>query len=185
MTVYFVRHGRVYDPDNIFYGRLPGYRLSSEGQEEVEYTARQLTRLPITAVYHSPLLRAQQTAEIIARELAVGLQSDDRLIEVGTYFEGKSREHLLQYPPVASDFTETMEQIYQRMADFLRDKAQQHPGGSIVAVSHGGPIRLLEMGLLNQPFTSHGYALETVPACASVTAVTIKGDNWSVERLSL
>lgn len=184
-TIHFVRHGQVEDPDNIFYGRLPGYPLSDDGIACINYTGRQLRKFPVSAIYHSPLLRTTQSAKILADILNVSITADERIIELGTLFEGKSRDYLLQYPPTSSEFSETMEDIYARMADFLRDIAKKHEGQHIVAVSHGGPIRLLEMGLLDQPFTDYGYSLEAVPVCGSDTVITCDGQNFKVNRTEL
>lgn len=32
-TIHLMRHGEVYNPDKVLYGRKPGFRLSSLGQE--------------------------------------------------------------------------------------------------------------------------------------------------------
>lgn len=184
-TVHFVRHGDVYDPDGIYYGRLPGYRLSDNGIECIRYTANQLKRYPVAAIFHSPLLRAEQSAQILNEHFNVPLIPDERLIELGTHFEGKSRELLLKYPPTSKDYAETMEQIYARMAASLRDMLKQYPESHVVAVGHGGPIRILEMGLLNQPFTDDGYAIDGVPVCGSDTVIRCEGDQFTVERSQL
>lgn len=37
--VHLVRHGEVYNPDKILYGRIPGYHLSSRGHSMAARTA--------------------------------------------------------------------------------------------------------------------------------------------------
>ena len=66
-VVLVVRHTDVHNPNNLFYGRLPRFRLSALGQEQAERTAAYLAGTPITAIYSSPQLRARQTARVIAR----------------------------------------------------------------------------------------------------------------------
>lgn len=187
-TIHFIRHGEVENPDNLYYGRLPGFPINEDGRKCIEYTARQLKRYPIVHVYHSPLLRTTQTAEIIAQAFGCPMTTDERIIEIATYFEGKVRgfhSRVLEYPEEKSGYAETMTEIYDRMADFVRDVAQKHPDQQIVAVGHGGPIRLLEMGLQNEPFTDWSYSQEEVPACGSDTIITIDGDQFRVERIGL
>ena len=35
-TVHLLRHGEVYNPDRVLYGRLPGFRLSELGVEQAQ-----------------------------------------------------------------------------------------------------------------------------------------------------
>ena len=35
-VVHVLRHGEVYNPDKILYGRIPGYRLSDRGRDQAE-----------------------------------------------------------------------------------------------------------------------------------------------------
>ncbi|MBC7763639.1 MAG: histidine phosphatase family protein, partial [Candidatus Saccharibacteria bacterium] len=60
--IHLVRHGEVYNPKGILYGRLPGYHLSELGQRMAAAAAGELAGHPITALYASPLQRAQESA---------------------------------------------------------------------------------------------------------------------------
>ena len=61
-TVHLLRHGEVYNPEAVLYGRLPGFRLSDDGQQMAVDAAKALDGRDITAVVASPLQRAQETA---------------------------------------------------------------------------------------------------------------------------
>jgi len=61
-AISFVRHGEVYNPDNIFYGRLSGFRLSDNGNYQAVQAAETLNGSQLAAIFSSPLLRARQTA---------------------------------------------------------------------------------------------------------------------------
>ncbi|HMM43059.1 MAG TPA: histidine phosphatase family protein, partial [Thermomicrobiales bacterium] len=65
-TILFVRHTEVENPDGLLYGRLPGFRLSDAGRRHAERVAGAIAGRDIAAIYSSPLLRARQTAAIIA-----------------------------------------------------------------------------------------------------------------------
>ena len=66
MNIYLVRHGEAVSE------RLDPQRpLSSSGREEVERLARMAAtkNFQVTAIFHSGILRARQTAEILAEPL--------------------------------------------------------------------------------------------------------------------
>jgi broad specificity phosphatase PhoE len=91
IVVHVVRHGLVDNPSGILYGRLPGFHLSDVGRAMAERVAAHLRdtvgdRAGYLAA--SPLERAVQTAEPIARELGLPIVTDPRLIEPVNAFEG-------------------------------------------------------------------------------------------------
>lgn len=91
VVVHVVRHGLVDNPDGILYGRLPGFHLSEVGHAMAERTANHLCALTDGRVVYlaaSPLERAAETAEPLARELGLPVATDDRLIEPTNVFEG-------------------------------------------------------------------------------------------------
>ena len=109
----------------------------------------------VDAVITSPLVRARQTAEIIAEGIGVGpVDTDDRLIEtdagdwtgltfheIRTGWPGWLDQH--KWP----DNFEKEIDIVARMAEVLIDIAARHPGASVVAVTHSGAMRNLDRSL--------------------------------------
>ena len=91
-TVHLMRHGEVFNPDKILYGRIPGYHLSELGHLMAQRVADHLAAgdFDVTVVTASPLQRAQETATPIAAAFDLELGTDERLIEAGNYFEGKT-----------------------------------------------------------------------------------------------
>ncbi|MFJ3790457.1 histidine phosphatase family protein [Kitasatospora sp. NPDC090091] len=85
-----MRHGEVHNPEGILYGRLPGYRLSELGRRMADRVAEDLADRDITHVVASPLERAQETAEPIAKSHGLDLAVDERLIEADNIFQGKT-----------------------------------------------------------------------------------------------
>lgn len=63
--IYLVRHGEHQDAEH---GLADG-PLSPRGQRQAELIADRLSGLPLDAVWHSPLLRANETARAIAERL--------------------------------------------------------------------------------------------------------------------
>jgi len=50
-------------------GRMPGVHLNQQGREQAEQLARLLAKMPIQAVFSSPLERAMETAQPLAEAL--------------------------------------------------------------------------------------------------------------------
>jgi phosphohistidine phosphatase len=82
MEIYFLRHGDAGSRET-WKGTDARRPLSNEGAARMEREASTLAllRLPLDRILTSPLVRAQQTAEIVARRLNLvdALADDDRL----------------------------------------------------------------------------------------------------------
>ena len=57
-TVHMLRHGEVYNPEHVMYGRLPGYRLSEAGEGMARTAAAWFADRDVTHLVASPLERA-------------------------------------------------------------------------------------------------------------------------------
>ena len=88
--VHLLRHGEVFNPDGILYGRLPDFHLSDLGREMAVRAAETTEGRDIAVVTASPLERAQETAAPVAAMHGVPVGTDDNLIEAGNIFEGKT-----------------------------------------------------------------------------------------------
>ncbi|HUR72927.1 MAG TPA: histidine phosphatase family protein, partial [Sporichthya sp.] len=55
--VHVVRHGEVFNPEGVLYGRLPGYHLSELGVKMAERIAETFAGADIAALVSSPLER--------------------------------------------------------------------------------------------------------------------------------
>lgn len=159
--IYFIRHGEVYNPKNVWYGRLPRYRLSKKGQEEIAQTASFLKGQNITQLYASPILRARQTARIIHQELHLPIHFSKNLMEIksslqGTPFEeiGKRNYDVFAGPDKPDIQGETLEDIAHRMKQFINTIITKHSGERIVAVSHGDPIMIVKTIIEGLPLTN-------------------------------
>src|SRR6185312_13287193 len=90
--VIFVRHGNVHNPRNLIYGRLPRMRLSDRGRDEIDRTGRFLADRSISTIYTSPLLRARQSAAILAAHCEAPIRISAWLAEVQTSWEGEDNK---------------------------------------------------------------------------------------------
>jgi broad specificity phosphatase PhoE len=150
-VVHLVRHGEVYNPHRVLYGRLPGFTLSQRGIEQAELAARFLAERNIGYIVSSPLERAQQTAQPLARKLGLPVAIDERLIEAGNHLEGKQvagGPGLLtdvsnwKYfrNPLRPSWGEPYTEIAQRVLAATRDARDAADGHEAVCVSHQLPI---------------------------------------------
>lgn len=152
-----MRHGDVENPDEVYYGRLPGFPLSDDGREQAKAAGRRLGERAISAIYASPQLRTQQTARVIRDELGLsnGVQTEVLLNEVKSEYDGATHSEMEQR---AWNFYAERRQGYEQPADvlarmqvFLQMVRQKHEGQEIVAVSHADPIVFVWMWVLGIP----------------------------------
>lgn len=151
-VILLIRHGEVANPEEVVYGRLPGFPLNEEGRRQIRAVAARLAEEPLEAIYTSPMLRARQTAEILARRHpGAPLVESDLLAEVRTSWEGEPLSRVPPpfnyYEPPRHPDDEAPEQLLERMRRFTEEVRHRHPGGTVAAVSHGDPLAALRVGL--------------------------------------
>ena len=145
-VVHLVRHGEVFNPDHVLYGRLPGFRLSDLGEQMALQAAKSLAGRDITIVRSSPLERARQTAEPLVDAFGVAVEVDDRLIESANVFEGSrggwtkpaNWRHLTN--PVRPSWGEPYTEVAARMLAACADARDACHGHEAALVSHQLPI---------------------------------------------
>lgn len=151
--VHMVRHGEVFNPDKVLYGRLPGFGLSPLGQQMAEELAQGWEDAPEILV-SSPLQRAQETMTPLAEKFQMDVRIEPRVLEAENRFEGLSdmRKQLrnpklwpLVVNPLRPSWGEPYVQQVARVAEViheLRDELMltHGPGSSAVVVSHQLPI---------------------------------------------
>jgi broad specificity phosphatase PhoE len=150
-VVHVLRHGEVHNPGKVLYGRLPGYQLSELGRKMADRIAERLRGEDITYLVSSPLERAQETAAPSAAALDLEVATDDRLIEAGNVFEGKTfgvGDGSLRRPthwlalrnPLRPSWGEPYVEIAERMLAAISDARDAARGHQALAVSHQLPI---------------------------------------------
>jgi broad specificity phosphatase PhoE len=165
--VYLVRHGATANnlaQPPILQGHAIDLGLSDKGRWQAEQTANFLANVKLTAVYSSPLLRAQETAEIIAGKNRPTLQTVPAFAEakVGQW-EGLSwpeieEKHPEEYHRFMSDSAahgylggENMHDVCQRVIPALEEVLSSNPGGRVLIVAHNIVNRVTLCHFLNKP----------------------------------
>ncbi len=150
-----IRHGENdYSKKGRLAGRMVGVHLNERGRKQAEELATALAHAPIKAVYSSPLERAVETADPIAKALNVKIKIEAGLLEsdVGQW-EGKSVRRLaltrhwrvIQRAPSRASHPggESFMQTQGRIVAALDAICARHKPRDLVAcVFHADPIKL-------------------------------------------
>jgi broad specificity phosphatase PhoE len=150
-VVHLLRHGEVYNPTRVLYGRLPGFRLSELGVQMARAAADSLAGHDLTRLVSSPLERARQTAEPFATGFGLPVEIDERLIESGNAFEGKRvsvgdgalrdpRNWWLLRDPFLPSWGEPYQLVAKRMLAAVYAARDAAAGHEALCVSHQMPI---------------------------------------------
>lgn len=160
MWLYFVRHGE--SEANVLHkvsNRDFKHPLTEKGREQSRALARSLQGIPLARLFTSPLMRAVQTAEILADALYIPYEVSDALREYDCgILEGRSDEecerlHAAQREAWLKDDQQWEERIEggesfydirDRFVPFIESLSQRYAGSqdNILLVGHGGHLRL-------------------------------------------
>ncbi|QAY72282.1 histidine phosphatase family protein [Agromyces protaetiae] len=187
--IHLVRHGEVFNPQRVLYGRLDGYGLSELGRQMAQAAADDLASRgrPVAAIVASPLQRTRESAAPIEHAFGLEASIDPRLIEPENRFEGKrmlGEQSALKDPrnwrhlvnPWRPSWGEPFRSISTRMLAAIDDAWRAADGGDVVLVSHQLPIWMVHRALA-------GASLPHDPrkrrcALSSITTLERRGDRF-------
>jgi broad specificity phosphatase PhoE len=172
-TLYIVRHGESLDNAGIPHVRTPeGSELTDRGRQQAHTVARELAGVHADAVIASNLLRARQTAEIIAadRHLEVRIIPELHERSVGSFIGRENLRHLEEYRErydaydngsekdrMAWKLGEDWESLGEALERFVRAVtrvAVEYRDQTVIVVAHGTVMRTFLIfagfGTLNQ-----------------------------------
>lgn len=184
MTVlYLIRHARsTWNAQGRWQGQADP-PLDEFGQQQAAALAAHLRAETFAAVYSSPLARARQTAEHLARAQGLDLRLDDRLKErhVGEWSgltEAQVRERYPEHyrpgwwiagPPGG----EAQAALAERSQAAFQAILAAHPDETVAVVSHGGTLNAFLAVQLGIP---PGRTVTFRFANASFARLSVKGD---------
>src|SRR5690625_7687724 len=128
VSVHLVRHGEVFNPDKVLYGRLPGFGLSALGHQMAEEFADGWKTAPQILVA-SPLQRAQETIEPLAQKFKLEVRTDERVVEAENSVQGlsdvrrelrKPRSWAMLMNPLRSSWDEPYAQQVARVTETMK-----------------------------------------------------------------
>ncbi len=155
MKLYFVRHGE--SEANVLHevsNRGFKHPLTEKGRQQALALAQNLRGIPVARLFTSPLMRAVQTAEILAETCGVPLEITDALREYDCgVLEGRSddecwRMHSAQRESWLNDHRweqrheggESFFDIRDRFVPFIEGLMQEYRAtqANLILVGHGG-----------------------------------------------
>jgi len=156
LKLYLVRHGEsAWNVKHIYAGQQD-VPLSELGALQAERVAEQLQDIAFDALYASPLKRAHDTASPLANVKKMPLRLDSRLEEIhhgaweGTpaavireqyadeYLVWRTEPHRVKMPE-----GESLEDVSERVKNFLQDVFGKYNDGNILIVSHDAVLRVI------------------------------------------
>ena len=160
-SIYLVRHGQTaWNKEEVFRGRTD-IPLDETGLKQAELAAQYFKKIEIHSVYSSPLARASETAEAIARvrhlkvkpleaitDMSFGNweghpHQEIRKIDAATYRQWVESPHLARLPG-----GETLDEVRTRSMSALEELIRDYPKESLVLVSHRVICKVLICAIL-------------------------------------
>ncbi|MBU0962447.1 MAG: histidine phosphatase family protein [Nanoarchaeota archaeon] len=181
--IFLLRHGETEsNRDNIVSGILDS-KLTYLGKTQAKKLAKLLEKENVNIIYSSPLKRALETAQEIAKKhkLKVIINNQLREINLGE-FEGKSwdyvykkipnwREIRYKYRPKGG---ETQKELDIRASSFLEDIKRKYKTETIVILAHGSVNKAILGNLLNIDIKSR-FSIIQSNACVNLIEMNDKG----------
>jgi isoleucyl-tRNA synthetase len=155
---YFIlRHGQTInqvrkEPLIYDWPSISTYPLTKKGKQQILKVAKKLKTEKIDLIYSSDSLRTRQTAKIVAKELGVKVYFDKRLrdVNLGVYAGKIVKEFHRDFTKEIGRFNrgpdkgESWLNIKRRVLPIIREIDKKHRGKTILIVSHGDPLWILE-----------------------------------------
>lgn len=147
-----VRHGETdWNLERRFQGHADP-PLNETGRRQAKTLADELAGVRIDAIYTSDLVRARETAEIVAARVGAPVTpvAELREIDVGEWqgltwpeIEERYPEGVLSWHENGRGWHagESYEQLARRVLKALKGIARGHPGARVLIVGHGGTVR--------------------------------------------
>jgi len=181
-VIYFVRHGRTDWNDQQRVQGSSDIPLAEQGIKQAQRASVRLENIPAQVIYSSPMLRAAQTAEIIAagkrdiiywqelREKSYGVWEGKTINEILEKFPNDFANWIHHLPVSGTVGGETEAECFKRAA-VVAQKLKEVNDRKIIVVTHGAILRFFLISLLGAETAPLLWNYTT--ANCSVTAVKI------------
>lgn len=165
-TFYLVRHGANDWLGKALAGRQPGVHLNQQGREQARLLGKALAREEIDEIISSPLARAVETAEPLARRMGKEIQISEEIQEIdfGDWSGAKMRDlekskdwdlfNLFRTGTRAPN-GESMLEVQARFVKKMMQLRAEKPYRKIALFSHQDPIRCAITFWLGMPLDLH------------------------------
>lgn len=180
-TFLLIRHAAHLLGGGTIAGRSEGVHLSPLGHEQAAAMAERVAKLPVRAIYSSPIDRARETAAFLGERLALPVRISDPLAELD--FGRWTRQKLddLRPQPAFQKWNafrsgsrmpggESMLEVQSRILGEMLRLRETHTGDCIALVSHGDVIKSAVAYWLGVPLD---LFMRIEIGLASVSAISI------------
>jgi len=190
--IYLVRHGQtVWNRELIFRGQAD-VPLNDTGRKQAELAGEALKDVNLAAIYASPLSRAAETAEAIARRQNVSVGADPAFNDFDCgRFQGLTLEaakgafpdiyetwektpHLVRFPEGGS-----LHDVTNRAMPRLKELSEQHRGRNIAVVTHRVVLKVILCQVL---WGDNSHFWEVNLDTGSISRIESEGDTFAVRR---
>ena len=196
--IIFLRHAQAENnAKRILAGRTEGVHLTKTGIEQAEQIAKYLKPLDISAIYSSPIERANHTAKIVANafdEDTIGVELDERLTEIdmGKFTRMNYDDMFAKYgniflkfyendPVIAEHKVETFPGVQKRVLGMVDYVLEKHKNENVILVTHMDPIKSMLAKVMDlKPIT----LFELIIANASLTIITEQDKKFSLSAIN-
>ena len=191
------RHGETeWHRENRYAGRTD-IPLSARGRDQAERLARWASSARLSAIWVSPLLRAQQTAEPSERATKLKACVDPRLRELDFgQGEGLTRAELERsFPEAFAAYEadpaehplpggENPEHAAERAIACFREIVRAHPDGRVLVVTHNTLLRLALCAMIGVPLSQYRRLFPSIINGALIE-IRIDGNQISLLRFNV
>lgn len=134
-------------------GKSDNSALTDQGVKQAKTALKKIAGKKIDLIYCSPFKRTIETCHLVNEQLKVEVIYDDRIKEIDCgeldgdsinsyrHFFNEGEDRFNKKP----DKGESLADVRKRTTDFLREINEKHQGKNILIVSHGDPIRMMEV----------------------------------------
>jgi broad specificity phosphatase PhoE len=185
MTTFFlIRHASCNGLGRTLWGRTPGVCLNDKGKLQAERLANRFSGITLRAIYSSPLERAVETAETIARTMNLEVIKNPAFEEIdfgdwtGKSFEALSSDEYWRRFNTQRSATripggESFLEVQDRIVRELETLASQYGSTTVAIVSHADVIKAA-VGRFSSTPIDLLHRIEISPC--SVSVVALDGD---------
>lgn len=162
MNLLLIRHAQNDWVGKRIAGWTPGIHLNEQGRAQAEALAQRLAKVPLAAVYSSPLERTLETAKPLAEAHGLRVQVRESLGEsrsgewTGCSLEALKEEELwpvIQVYPGGARFPggESLREVQARIVAELDAIRDAHRDQTVAVISHADPIKMATAYYLGLP----------------------------------
>ena len=184
--VFLMRHGEAaHNVRNVVSVSLlnqdtEGFQLTARGRRQVQSQAKRLKH-NIDVILSSPLQRAKDTAEIVSSIIKAPVIVDARLYDINSGdFVGRDLKEFKKLYPFKKHFHESppggesIRDVRKRMMNALFDLLKKHEGKTMLIVSHGDPLWILDAAM--QGLREEDYPAWWYPKTSEIRELHLR--NW-------